>query len=153
MVTFTWPSNDSSRSNQWRHLMAPFKLYNFCLKHFFLKCIVYEIFDLSGTFWTPCIIYNKMKETIYICALLLYLKKIRRPPSPEILHTSSMLPTDSTPSTRIVKRPPTVTENCIVSVHTTAFKPPCTWQQNELQIWDNLKFSAKFFTFLFHFQT
>jgi len=54
-VTFTWPSNNFSRSNQWHLLMAPFKPYNFCLKYFFLKCIVYEIFDRSGTFLTPCI--------------------------------------------------------------------------------------------------
>lgn len=66
-----------------------------------------------------------MREKRNLRALFLsYSKKIRRPPSPEILHTSSTLPTDSIPSTRTVKSPPTVTENCIVSDHTTAFRPP-----------------------------
>jgi len=54
-VTFMWPSNNSSRSNQCYYLMAPSKPYNFCLKHFFLKCIVYEIFNRSGTFSHHCI--------------------------------------------------------------------------------------------------
>jgi len=38
-----WPLNTSPRSNQWHHLMAPFKPYNFCLKHFFLKCSLWNI--------------------------------------------------------------------------------------------------------------
>jgi len=63
-VTFMWPSNNSPKSNQWHHLMAPFKPYNFCLKYFFLKCTVYEIFDRSGTFWTPCIFQKYYKTQI-----------------------------------------------------------------------------------------
>ena len=55
LKSWRWPSGDSSRSNQWYLLMAPSKPYNFCLKHFFLKCIVYEIFDRFHTFETPCI--------------------------------------------------------------------------------------------------
>jgi len=60
-VTFTWPSNDFPRSNQWHHLMAPFKPYNLCLKHFFLKCMVYEIFDRFQTFGTPCIYSRRLR--------------------------------------------------------------------------------------------
>jgi len=44
--------------------MAPFKPYNFCLKYFFVKCIVYEIFDRSGTFLTPCICV-RVYECVY----------------------------------------------------------------------------------------
>jgi len=67
LKSWRWPSGDSSISNQWHHVMAPFKPYNFCLKHFFLKCIVCEIFDRSGTFGTPYIYnfaYMKICENI-----------------------------------------------------------------------------------------
>jgi len=32
-----WPSNNSSKSNQWYYVMSPSKPYNFCLKHFLVK--------------------------------------------------------------------------------------------------------------------
>ena len=65
------------------------------------------------------------RNSFFFIPFLSYSKKMRRPPSPEILHTSPTLPTDIIPSTRTEKSPPTVTENCIVSDHTTAFRPPC----------------------------
>jgi len=41
--TFMWPSDDYPRSNQWYHLMFPFEPNNFCLKHFCLLSLVFEI--------------------------------------------------------------------------------------------------------------
>jgi len=40
---FTWASEDNPRSNQWYHLMSPFEPNNFCLKHFCLLGLVFEI--------------------------------------------------------------------------------------------------------------
>jgi len=54
-VIFMWPSNDSSRSNQWYHLMAPSKPYNFCRKRFSLKCLVFARKGVYGWSRTPCI--------------------------------------------------------------------------------------------------
>jgi len=54
-MTSTWPSNDFSRLNQWHHLMSPSKPYNFCLKHFCLLRLVFEIFQCLQINRPPCI--------------------------------------------------------------------------------------------------
>jgi len=55
-----WPSNNSSRSNQWYHLMSPSNLYNFCLKHFCLLGLVFEIFQCLQINRPPCIFLTEI---------------------------------------------------------------------------------------------
>ena len=54
--TFTWPSNDYPRSNQWHHFMSPLKLYNFYLKHFSQKRLVFQRNAWYGHADAPCIL-------------------------------------------------------------------------------------------------
>jgi len=59
-----------SRSNKFCYLMHLLKPNNFCMKHFFLKCLVFKIFYRSRTFRTHGIIFICKMKRIYIRNLI-----------------------------------------------------------------------------------
>jgi len=67
----------SSKVKLIRSVNRSLKTYNSCIKHFFQKCLVFEIFYRSETFYSLCISlgWSLEKNPYYRCIMLVSLSR------------------------------------------------------------------------------